>query len=101
MRQHGVDRQRCQRVLGIGQLLDQPDTVDDNVRAYFGQHRNERVLIKHVHTTEQTFLALLREVPQRRAAAELPQRNQNLSAHVTDGSCQDIDSIISHHTRRH
>ncbi|MCY1353634.1 hypothetical protein D9M69_399820 [compost metagenome] len=62
MGQHGIDRECGKRIFGIGQLFDEPDAVDDDIRLDPCQHRNQRVLVKHVDIADQRTVHVLRKV---------------------------------------
>ncbi|MOA43674.1 hypothetical protein D3C78_1658460 [compost metagenome] len=53
MRQHGVNRQSRKRILGIGQLFDQPDAVDDYIRTDALQRTDQCILIKYIDSDQQ------------------------------------------------
>ena len=69
MRQHGIDRQGRQRVAGIGQLLDQADAVDDDLRFHPRHDGQQGILIEHIDTAEQPGVRGGGKMPQTRRTA--------------------------------
>ncbi|MDT4874464.1 hypothetical protein FQZ97_1097670 [compost metagenome] len=70
MRQHGVNRQGRKWVFGIGQLLDQANTVDDDIWPNTLQHTDQRILVEYIDPAQQTPSALLGEMLQRTCATQ-------------------------------